>query len=377
MNRSDKWVEGVGKIAVLRANALGDYIFATPALLALRAAYPRAEIVLLGREWHAAFLEDRPGPVDRVIALPPYRGVSRPDTWFDADKSREEELDQFFQRMADERFDLALQLHGGGGNSNPFIKRLGARLTAGLRATEAAALDRWIPYIYWQHEILRLIEVVELVGAPLVTIETQIEITQNDLIESYQAVADDGPPLAVIHPSASDSRRRWPAERFAAVGDALALAGLQVVLVGIPDERFIVDTVAAHMREPAINLCGLLTMNGLAGLLNRAAVVIANDSGPRHLAEALGTPTVGIYWCANLINAGSHYRALHRPHLSWRINCPVCGNNVLNEDCLHEDSFVDEIQTAEVITSVMELLAYTRVLPQKTHSSHEHFQTNQ
>src|SRR5438045_7033921 len=70
----------IHKIAVLRSNAIGDFTFALPALEALRAAYPAAEIVLLGQEWHARFLEGRPGPVDRAVVVPPYRGVSLPDT---------------------------------------------------------------------------------------------------------------------------------------------------------------------------------------------------------------------------------------------------------------------------------------------------------
>jgi ADP-heptose:LPS heptosyltransferase len=61
----------LSKIAVLRANAVGDFIVALPALQALRDTWPDAEIVLLARAWHRAFLEGRPGPVDRVEVLPP------------------------------------------------------------------------------------------------------------------------------------------------------------------------------------------------------------------------------------------------------------------------------------------------------------------
>jgi len=68
-------VSGVHKIAVLRANALGDFIFTLPALEALRTMYPHAEIVLLAKEWHAAFLAQRPSPIDRVIVIPNYGGV--------------------------------------------------------------------------------------------------------------------------------------------------------------------------------------------------------------------------------------------------------------------------------------------------------------
>src|SRR2546430_14707651 len=105
-----KKVPGVRRIAVLRANALGDFIFALPALEALRAAYPQAEIVLLAKKWHATFLQGRPGPVDRVIVVPPYPGVSEepctpctprtPCTRHSLECSAE--LEQFFEAMAQE-----------------------------------------------------------------------------------------------------------------------------------------------------------------------------------------------------------------------------------------------------------------------------------
>ena len=69
-------VPDIRKIAVLRANALGDFIFALPALEVLRVAYPEAEIVLLAKKWHANFLANRPGPVDRVIVVPVSKGVN-------------------------------------------------------------------------------------------------------------------------------------------------------------------------------------------------------------------------------------------------------------------------------------------------------------
>jgi ADP-heptose:LPS heptosyltransferase len=239
------------------------------------------------------------------------------------------------------------------------VLRLGARLTAGLRAPGAAALDRWVPYIYWQHEILRLLEVAGLVGASPVMLEPRIEVTGRDRAEFCAAApslaAADGWRVAVLHPGASDPRRRWPAERFAAVGDAMARAGLQVIVVGIDAEQETASSVTQHMREQALNLCGRLSLHGLTGLLARAALVVANDSGPRHLAEAVGTPTVGIFWCGNLINAGPAFRAKHRPHLSWRIMCPVCGKNTLHDPCEHRESFVDEVTVEEVVESALEL----------------------
>jgi ADP-heptose:LPS heptosyltransferase len=100
-------VEGVHKLAVLRANAIGDYLVSLPAIQALRTAYPAAELVLLGADWHAGFLAGRPGPVDRYLPVPPTVGVGD-----DRPPAPPAAVDRFFARMRAERFDLAVQLQG-------------------------------------------------------------------------------------------------------------------------------------------------------------------------------------------------------------------------------------------------------------------------
>ena len=159
--------ENIRKIAVLRANALGDLMFSLPALDALRAAYPHAEIVLLGQPWHARFLTGRPGPVSRTVAVPPSQGV-----YVERDGRANEdpaELDAFFGRMRAERFDLAVQLHGGGRYSNPFLLRLGARLTAGPQTPDAPPHDRTVPTFSGKHEFWLGWGSCPLSGRPAVT----------------------------------------------------------------------------------------------------------------------------------------------------------------------------------------------------------------
>ena len=97
-----------------------------------------------------------------MIVLPPTKGVSEPPEYRDDPIEQE----RFFEAMRQEHFDLALQIHGGGRYSNPFLLNLGAKVTVGLKTPDAVPLDRWIPYIYFQSEILRYLEVVSLVGAP-------------------------------------------------------------------------------------------------------------------------------------------------------------------------------------------------------------------
>ncbi|MCW2952290.1 MAG: glycosyl transferase [Conexibacter sp.] len=341
---------GVERIAVLRANAVGDFLFCVPALDALRAAYPRAEITLLARPWHADFLAGRPGPVDRVVVVPPAHGV-RDEPGVTENPAG---LERFFRRMRAERFDLALQMHGGGRWSNPFVRRLGARVTAGSRAAETAPLDRWIPYVYFQPEIARWLEIAGLVGASPVTLSPSVTVVPRDVEEAAPLTAPG--PFAVLHPGAGAPRRRWAPEHFAEVGDALAAQRLRVIVTGTGGERRIVDAVCEAMRAPAERACDALSLGGLAGLLARAAVVVSNDSGPLHLAAAVGAPTVGIFWVGNLVNGAPLTRAAHRPVASFRVDCPVCGRRNVETSCEHDASFVDDAPVGEVVDAALELL---------------------
>jgi ADP-heptose:LPS heptosyltransferase len=341
---------GVRRIAVLRANAIGDFVFTLPALEALRAAYPEAEVTLLGARWHAAFLAGRRSPVDRVVVTPPTHGVNEQD----GEPVGDAERAAFFAEMARERFDLALQLHGGGANSNPFVLRLGARMTAGCVAEGAPELDRWVRYVYWQGEVARYLELVGLVGAPPVTLEPRLAVTDPDLAEAARAVADNR--LVVLHPGATDPRRRWPPASFAAVGDALADLGHRVAVTGTPSEAGVVAAVGGTMRHDALDLCGRLSLGGLVGLLRRAVLVVSNDSGPLHLAGAVGTPTVGIYWGGNLVNGAPPFRARHRPLPSFRTACPACGADCTAEGCEHDDSFVADVRVEGVLDAARDLL---------------------
>jgi ADP-heptose:LPS heptosyltransferase len=347
--------DGVRRIAVLRGGGLGDLVFALPAAEALAATYPEAELTLLGTPGHAALLGGRPSPFAAVEVLPVRPGVR--DGVEDPAAT-----EAFLARMRDRRFDLAVQVHGGGGNSNPFLLGLGARHTVGLRAEGAPALERTVPYLYYQHEVLRALEVAALAGAPAVDLEPRLRLTPAEQELRRAAVA--GQPTVVLHPGATDPRRRWPPTAFAAVASALAADGAEVVVVGDESEVGLaqellaaVDPAQAHrVRSTA----GRGTLPELVALLLRASLVVANDSGPRHVAAALGTPTVGVYWFGNALNAGALSRGRHRLQLAWTTRCPVCGVDVTvigAPRCPHDVSFVADVEVSAVLADARALLA--------------------
>jgi ADP-heptose:LPS heptosyltransferase len=149
------------------------------------------------------------------------------------------------------------------------------------------------------------------------------------------------------------------------VGDALASAGAEVVVTGTPPERHLVEEVCAAMDAVARPLVGVLSIRGLAALLAGCVVVVANDTGPLHLAAAVGTPTVGLFWIGNMINGARVDRARHRPIISWTVHCPRCGVDCTRDiyphrggppPCSHRDTFVADIPVAEVVDEALDLI---------------------
>jgi ADP-heptose:LPS heptosyltransferase len=248
-------------------------------------------------------------------------------------------------------------MYGGGRYSNPFIKRFGARLTVGLKAPDAEPLDRCIPFVYLQNNRLRMLEVAAMAGANLLQLGQELQVTVRDQeLSEWVAAAESAKPLILIHPGASDLRRRWPTERFAAVADALADQGACIAINGVEAEADIVRRIVDSMRHPAIDLCGKLPLAGLCGLIERAALLISNDSGPLHLALAIGTPCVGVYWFSNLYVAGPLVQKRHRAALSLQVRCPICGIENVDVRCAHDESFVAAVSVDDVLEMAFDLL---------------------
>lgn len=369
---------GVRKIAVLRPNAVGDFVFALPALHALKRAYPDAELVLLGLPWHAAFLAGRPGPVDRVIVVPPMAGVGLPpdvpplpEAPGDASPA-DGPAQRFVAAMRAEAFDIACQMYGGGRHSNPLVAAFGARLTIGARAGDAPPLDRWVRHAEPNNRRLALLDIAALAGAADVTLGQELAITPADRDEAARVLSEAGagpapaPPLALqaplvlLQPGSTDPRRCWPAPSFAAVGDALARMGAQLAVNGTAAEAPLVRRVIASMHAPAIDLSGKLGLGGLCGLIERAACVVSNDTGPLHLALAIGTPAVGIFWLTNLIDGTPLRQGLLRAALSLRQDCPECGASNLARRCAHNASFVADVPVGQVVALAAEILSHRR-----------------
>lgn len=340
------------RIAVLRPGGLGDTVLALPALESLRHRFPDAEVTLIGGALQAELLlgrsavEGGPHLVDRHIALTP--GAASLLTSGEDDEAATGAA--MLIDLASDPFDIGIQIMGGGRHSNGFLTRASARWTVGMRTPDAAPLHRWLPYVHDQPEVFRGIEVMGLLGGQVVSVEPRLHVER----------AWSRPGLALLHPGAGDPRRRWPAERFGEVAAALHDAGADVAVIGGPGDVELAAAAVVASGRAIANLAGQMTLPELAALLASASVVVGNDSGPVHLARAVGAATVAIYWCGNLINAASVWRARHRPAVSWRLRCPVCGTDCTRGECRHEASFVTDVTLDEVTASALDLFASER-----------------
>ena len=352
-------IPDIKKIAVLRANALGDFIVTLPALEALRNAYPHAEIILLGKEWHKTFLEPKRCAIDRVMVIPVSNGLREEN----GKSENKEDLEIFFNQIRDEKIDVAIHFHGNGKSANSFINKLGARLTAGLYTEGAEKLSFMLPFYYYQNEMVRYLEVVDMLGATTGILEPKLEVHSLDITEADVFMDEMKLPenFIVLHPVATDIRRMWPGENFAHLADKLNLFGLQPVFSGAKEDVDFINQIRAQMKTFAPDTCGKLSLRGLTGLLSKALAVVSSDTGPLHLARAVNTKTVGIHWAPNLINWGPLTRGRHRPVVSWDMQCPFCGiipNDPYPyqphlDDCKHEISFVRNITVDQVWKELM------------------------
>jgi ADP-heptose:LPS heptosyltransferase len=195
---------------------------------------------------------------------------------------------------------------------------LGARRTAGTYVPGACRPDpqTFIALDERASEVTRCLAVLASLGVPPAGEELELHPLERDhrqataLLERAGASGALADGYAIVH-AGGRSARRWPPARFAAVADALS-RDIPIVLTGTPDERDAADTVLDRMRRPAVDVVGSTSMAAMFALVARARVVVCNDTGISHVADALGVPSVVLYTSADPARWAPSDRDLHR-----------------------------------------------------------------
>lgn len=278
-------------VIVVRAlPGLGDFLCAVPALRALRAAAPDAQITLLGLAANRPLVDRFAGYVDELLELPGYPGL--PEQPVDV-----RVIPGFLAGVQQRGADLVLQLHGSGVVTNGLAVLLGGRVTAGTYLPGQWCPDErtFLPYQEGESEVTRPLRVLEHVGIP--SRGTALEFPRRDeddaaLHDLFRRMRLKRGEYVCIHPGSSNRAKRWPADDFLAVGRALAAQGLRVAVTGVAGEAELTARVARGIGRAAVDLAGACALGTTAALLAESRLLVCNDTGVSHLAAALRVPSV-------------------------------------------------------------------------------------
>lgn len=345
-------MEDYRHILFIKPSSLGDIVHAMPTFSAIRRAYPKARLTwLVKREW--AGLVERIEGVDRVWPV-----KSTLKGW----------LSQVSLLRA-EHFDLVVDLQGlfrsaaiGWLSGSPLLVGF-----ANGREGSPWFYSRRVPVPQSEmHAVDRYLLVAKAVGAvESGTPEFRFRIPQTDYEEVDRLLSRSGvtpgTSWVALNVSARWPTKRWPAASFAEVADRLQQEGYgAVVMIGGPDERVDVAAVRAEMKTPAIDLAGATPVGLLPALLSKASVLITNDSGPMHIAAAVGTPVVALFGPTSVARTGP-YGLGHRV-LTTELSCRPC----LSRTCQNPVQL-------ECLTRISPEQVFAAVRDQKAvHSLHEH-----
>lgn len=279
------------KILITRTDRIGDVLLSTPAIKALRKSFPQSHVALMVRPYARDIALGNPY-LDEVIIYDKYR--AQRSFW----KSM-----AFAWGLRKKRFDLALILHPT--NRMHLVSALaGIKRRVGFNRKLGFLLTDKIEHQKQQgqkHELEYTLDVLRTLGFEpedkdlFMPIRKDSEMYIEELLSRETAGRACGKMVA-LHPGASCPSKIWPAERFAQVADKLAGEfKVRVVVVAGPDDVDKGKKLISLMRCGCIDACGRTTLSQLASLLRRCCLFISNDSGPVHIAAAVGVPVVAIF----------------------------------------------------------------------------------
>jgi lipopolysaccharide heptosyltransferase II len=349
--RSD-WSTAANVLCV-RLDSLGDVLMTTPAIRALKTGRAGRRITLLSSASGAAIGRLVPELDDVMVYDAP---------WMKSTRLRENgEIDrQWLAELRGRAFDAAVIFTVF--SQSPLPAALMCHLAdiplrlAHCRENPYQLLTDWIPETEPQqgirHEVQRQLDLVAQISChtPRPQLSLTVPRAAAREIEQWLDRHNVAGNWVAIHPGATAPSRRYPVEQFATVADELVQRGYDVVLTGDAGERELTAALQAAMSEPSLSLAGELALPELAALIARAPLLITNNTGPAHIAAAVGTPVVDLYALTN-----PQHTPWQSPHrvLFHDVPCRHCFKSVCPEG---HHACLREVQPAAVVQAALELL---------------------
>lgn len=283
-------------LCLLRTSALGDVTHVVPVLRTLQTAWPQCALTWIVGKLEQRLVGDIPGVefvvFDKAAGLDGYRAVRR--------------------ALGGRRFDALLHLQVAL-RANLLSALVHAPLRIGYDRARARDLhglfvNRRIAARSGEHVLDAMGSFVEPLGLRQTSVRWDIPLPDAAQAFAAQHLPGDTPTL-LVSPCSSHALRNWRPERYAAVMDHTARSlGWRVVLCGGPGafERNFADAILAHTRCTPLDLVGKDTLKQFLALCRRASLVLTPDSGPMHMANAVGTPVLGLHAASNPQRSGPY-----------------------------------------------------------------------
>ena len=301
--------EAFKNILIIKPSALGDIVQALPALSALRKSFPDAEISWLVRPESAPLIANHPH-LTRII---PFDRKFLGKAWFHPGAFKA--LLSLFRRLRRSEFDVVFDFQG------LFRTAFFARIS-GCKKRFGPANARELSRIFYTHRIEEpadsphvvdyYLNLVRAAGGAstdvefIVPLDATAKESVEDILRGHNITSQ---PYAVFVPGSAHADKCWPIDRFGALAEKLSSDHkLSIVATGIPSEAPLVESLVRSAETPIINLAGRTSIAELVALLRGAALVVSNDTGPGHIASALGTPIVMIFGRSNPARVAPYHR---------------------------------------------------------------------
>jgi lipopolysaccharide heptosyltransferase I len=299
------------KILIIKPSALGDIVHTLPFLSSVHAKFPDAEIHWVVARGLHTFLEGHP-LINRLWIMDKERWKKIGHFW-----EILPEMNIFRKELAQERFDISIDLSGLL-RSALITFAAGARYKLGFSDS-----DEGSPFFYTHkieggqqiHAVDRYLKLAALMGCDTSRVNFPMPPCPTD-VPLFASLPEK---FCVIAPSAGKEANRWPADRFGRLAASLPLPS---IIISNTSDRGIAEEVTAASNGMAINMGGKTGLKELVTLIARASFFISNDTGPMHIAAALGIPVFALFGPANPIRTGP-YGGIHTI-LQERLSCIPC-----------------------------------------------------
>jgi len=277
------------KILIVKPSSLGDIVHSLPFLNAIKTRFPKAEIHWMIARGFEGLLEGHP-MIDKLW-------VVNKDAWKKISQVQGTiaEIKRLFRELTSEKFDIVIDLQGLL-RSGIITAATGSPLRIGFK--EAREGSRF----FYTHKVVggkdihavdRYLRIAEFLGCDVTGISFPLAAAESLLPLSIQHPAlNINEPYVVIVPGARWKTKRWPPEKF---GELSSMLPLKSVIVGDKNDKDVADEIVSLSEGKAISLTGKTTLRELIDVIRHAEFVISNDSGPMHIAAALGIPVFAIF----------------------------------------------------------------------------------